>query len=98
MEDAAAGTTFTSREFNQDTARAKRAAAKGPVFIKTRGTVSHVLMTKEEFDRRLLGNGKDGAATARPRNLAEMLADPDSADIDFDVPEFKGVSKGFEFD
>ena len=29
--------TFSSREFNQDTARAKRAANLGPVFITDRG-------------------------------------------------------------
>ncbi len=30
-------TTMTSREFNQDTSRAKKAAARGPVFITDRG-------------------------------------------------------------
>lgn len=30
-------TTMTSREFNQDTSRAKRAAESGPVFITDRG-------------------------------------------------------------
>jgi hypothetical protein len=28
-------TTFTSREFNQDTSRAKKAASHGPVFKRT---------------------------------------------------------------
>jgi PHD/YefM family antitoxin component YafN of YafNO toxin-antitoxin module len=44
-------TTLSSREFNQDTARAKRAAKKGPVFITTRGEPSHVLMSIEEYRR-----------------------------------------------
>ena len=30
-------TTLSSREFNHDTGRAKRAALKGPVFITDRG-------------------------------------------------------------
>jgi hypothetical protein len=30
-------TTLTSREFNQDTSRAKKAARRGPVFITDRG-------------------------------------------------------------
>jgi prevent-host-death family protein len=66
--------TISSREFNQDTAAAKRAARKGPVFITDRGRPAHVLMTVEEY-RRLAG--------PRP-NLAELLAgDPD---IDFEPP------------
>jgi len=47
--DAMAITTFSSREFNQDAARAKRAARNGPVFITDRGRPAHVL---ENVDRR----------------------------------------------
>lgn len=42
-------TTISSREFNQDTGKAKRAARQGPVFITDRGRPSHVLLTIEEF-------------------------------------------------
>ena len=35
--------TFTSRQFNQDTSRAKRTANEGPVFITDRGKITHVL-------------------------------------------------------
>ena len=42
-------TTLTSREFNQDTAGAKKAAAEGPVVITDRGQPAHVLMTYERF-------------------------------------------------
>lgn len=84
-------TVMTSREFNQDTARAKRAAANGPVFITDRGRPSHVLMSKEDFDRL-----KDRVKTSEPPkkfiSAAEALAHPESAHIDFDVPEFKGPS------
>ncbi|HEX4032186.1 MAG TPA: hypothetical protein VHX20_17615 [Terracidiphilus sp.] len=38
-------TTLSSREFNQDVSRAKRAAKKGPVFVTDRGRPSHVLLT-----------------------------------------------------
>ena len=91
-------TTITSREFIQDKGRAKREATKGPVFITTRGAVSHVLLTKEEFDRRELSYRGNGRTAETPRNLAEMLAHPEGVDIDFEVPEFKGVFEGFEFD
>ena len=88
-------TTFSSREFNQDTARAKRAAQKGPVFITTRGQPSHVLMSIEEY-RRL---EKDNPQQKKAKSLADALADDrPEADFDFDIPEFKGVFKGFEFD
>jgi prevent-host-death family protein len=44
-------TTISSREFNQDTSRAKKAAAQGPVFITDRGTPAHVLLSIEEYQR-----------------------------------------------
>ena len=47
-------TTFSSREFNQDTGRAKKAASKGPVFITDRGRPAHVLLSIREYQR-LLG-------------------------------------------
>lgn len=71
-------TTISSREFNQDTSRAKRAATKGPVFITDRGKPSYVLMSIEEY-RRLAGN---------EMTLAEALAQTDpAADFDFDPPK-----------
>jgi prevent-host-death family protein len=81
--------TFTSREFNQDTARAKRAAEKGPVFITVRGEPSFVLLTKEEFDR-LTTEPRE--KPSKPRSLAEALAHPESAHIDFDPPKMSGFS------
>lgn len=93
------GVTVTSREFNQDTARSKRAAAKGPVFVTTRGKVSHVLMTKQEFDR-LGSSGPSQANSGKTRNSpADALADASpEGDFDFAVPEFKGRFEGAGFD
>jgi prevent-host-death family protein len=51
-------TTLSSREFNQDTGRAKKAAAEGPVFITDRGRPAHVLLSIEAY-RRLAGGGDD---------------------------------------
>lgn len=65
--------TISSREFNQDTSRAKKAAAAGPLFITDRGKPAHVLMTIEEY-RRLTGN---------EMNLLDAVLDT-SADADFD--------------
>jgi prevent-host-death family protein len=69
-------TRFTSREFNQDVSRAKRAAKKGPVFVTNRGKPSHVLLSIEEY-RKL--NGKE-------KSIVELLAMPEVGDIDFEPP------------
>jgi len=37
--------TLSSREFNQDTSGAKKAANHGPVFITDRGKPAHVLLS-----------------------------------------------------
>jgi prevent-host-death family protein len=69
-------TTVSSREFNQDTSRAKKAAAKGPVFITDRGRPAHVLLTIREYER----------MKKKQPTLAELLAMPDAEDIDFEIP------------
>ena len=48
-------TTLSSRELNQDVAKAKNAAQDGPVFITDRGRTTHVLLSFEEYQR--LSNG-----------------------------------------
>ena len=67
-------TTLSSREFNQDTSRAKKAAASGPVFITDRGTPAHVLLTIEDY-RRITGQHK---------TIVEALSMPGLSDIEFD--------------
>ena len=69
-------TTFSSREFNQDASKVKRAAANGPVFITDRGTPSHVLLTIEEYQK----------ITDKKESIVELLSMPESADIDFGEP------------
>jgi prevent-host-death family protein len=83
-------TTMSSREFNQDTARAKRAAQKGPVFITSRGRPAYVLMSIEAY-RRTEGKGM---------SLAEALAQPgDDADFEFDPPRLgNGIFKPVDLD
>lgn len=56
---------MTSREFNQDTARAKRAAERGPVYVTDRGRPSHVLLSWEAYERLLA-----------PGTLLDLLAEP----------------------
>ena len=69
-------TTLTSREFNQDTSRAKKAAAIGPVFITDRGRPAHVLLAIEEYQR----------ITNSSSNIVDLLAMPENVDIEFEPP------------
>ena len=80
----------SSREFNQGTGAAKRAAKSGPVFITDRGQPAFVLMTIETY-RALTGN--------RP-TLADLLGMKDGGDIEFDPPRWNGPARAtpFEFD
>ena len=80
----------SSREFNQGTGAAKRAAKSGPVFITDRGQPAFVLMTIETY-RTLTGN--------RP-TLADLLGMKDGGDIEFDPPRLNGPARAtpFEFD
>jgi prevent-host-death family protein len=73
-------TKLSSREFNQDTSRAKRAAKRGPVFITDRGRPSHVLLTVEDYQR----------ITGGRKSIAELLAMPEAARIEFEPPRLKG--------
>ena len=68
-------TTLTGREFNQDTARAKRAARAGPVIITDRGRPAHVLLTIEEYER-INGSGP-------PRTALYAFAGSGVPDHDF---------------
>jgi len=74
-------TTLSSREFNQDTGRAKKAAKHGPVFITDRGHPSHVLLTVEQYQK-LLGP---------PSSIIDLLAMPGVEDVDFDPPRARSL-------
>lgn len=73
-------TKLSSREFNQDVSRAKRAADEGPVIITDRGEPAYVLLRHDDY-RRLKGDGP---------TIIDMLAQPESADIEFDPPRLGG--------
>ena len=73
-------TKLSSREFNQDTSRAKRAAKQGPVVILDRGRSSHMLLTVEEYQR----------ITGGPKSITDRLAMPEAADIEFSPPRLRG--------
>lgn len=79
--------TMSSREFNQDTSGAKKAAQEGPVFITDRGRQAYVLLTFEEYQK--LGAGGS--------NIIELLSMPGVADIDVEFPPINLISKPVDF-
>jgi prevent-host-death family protein len=80
-------TTLSSREFNQDTSRAKKAASKGPVFITDRGKPAHVLLSIEEYQR----------LSGQRRNIVDALSMPGLADIDFEAPRLRDLAQPADF-
>lgn len=72
--------TFTSREFNQETSRAKKAADAGPIFITDRGRPSYFLMTIAAYER----------LAQPPGSIVDLLAMPEAVDFDFDPPRLCG--------
>lgn len=72
-------TTLSSREFNQESGGAKRAARRGPVFITDRGEPSHVLLSIEDY-RKLSGNQPD---------IAAQLSMPAAGAIGFTPPRLR---------
>jgi prevent-host-death family protein len=69
-------TKLSSREFNQDTAKAKQAAKRGPVFITDRGRPAHVLLTIEDYERLASGSA----------SIVDLLAMPGVDEVEFEAP------------
>jgi prevent-host-death family protein len=80
-------TTLSSREFNQDTSRAKKAAANGPVFITDRGKPAHVLLSIEAYER----------LTGGHKSVVDALSMPGLSDIEFDLAKCEIGLRQVEF-
>ncbi len=77
-------TKLSSREFNQDVSRAKRAADEGPVIITDRGKPAYVLL-RHEIYRHLLGTEP---------SIRELLDLPGTENIEFSPPRLaRGIFK-----
>ena len=73
-------TTVSSREFNQDSSGAKKAAAKGPVFITDRGRPAHVLLSIDDYQKLVGGQ----------HSIVELLAMPGAGEIEFEPGHAEG--------
>jgi prevent-host-death family protein len=81
-------TTLSSREFNQDTGRAKKAAVRGPVIITDRGKPAHVLLSIEEY-RRITGSR---------HNIADVLGWPAGIEnIEVEFPRAGELARPADF-
>lgn len=76
-------TTFSSRQFNQDASKAKKAAESGPVFITDRGRPAHVLLTYAAY-RKISGE---------PAKIADLLAMPGAEEIEFEAPKLHDLAQ-----
>ncbi len=77
-------TKISSREFNQDSARAKKAAKKGPVFITDRGKPAHVLLSIEDYLR----------LTGVAVNIVDELGLPAGVeDVELEIPAMRDPAK-----
>ena len=75
--------TLSSREFNQDTGKAKKASEAGPVFITDRGKPAHVLMTFSDYQR-VLGKRK---------NMCDLLGMKGAGEIEFEPAKVQGLTR-----
>ena len=81
-------TQMSSRQFNQDTSGAKKAAENGPVYITDRGRPAHVLLTFDDYEE-LVG----------PHRVLDLLAEPAGvADIEFAAPKNSDVARPAAFE
>lgn len=73
---------MSSREFNHDVGKAKRAAEDGPLVITDRGKPAFVLLKHEEYQR-LVGEEP---------NIVDLLRqDEPEADFDFEPPRLREI-------
>ena len=76
-------TTLSSRQFNQDASKAKKAAKSGPVFITDRGRPAHVLLTFDEYKNITGGRTK----------IADLLAMPGIEGIELEIPQWHDLAQ-----
>lgn len=80
--------TVSSREFNQDTGKAKRAARRGPVIITDRGRPAHVLLSIEQYE----------ALSGPPASIVDLLAMDNADRVRFTAPRVRKLTRPTELD
>ncbi|ENY1827840.1 type II toxin-antitoxin system Phd/YefM family antitoxin [Salmonella enterica] len=73
-------TFFSSREFNHETGKAKRAALQGAVFITDRGKATHVLLSIDEYQQ---------ISQQHDDSIVGALSVPGLSEIELDTPRIR---------
>lgn len=71
-----ATTSLPMQEFAEDLHKAFSAAENGPVFVTDQGTPAYVLLSDADYQRLLV----------QKRSIADLLAMPNAADVEFEAP------------
>ena len=75
---------LSSREFNQHTSRAKKAARGGPVIITERGRPAHVLLTFEDYQQLAGSKG----------SIIDRLGQPAGVeDVELEIPPLRDPAR-----
>lgn len=82
-------TSMSSREFNQGTGNAKKAAGNGPVYITDRGRPAYVLMSYDHY-RQLLDD--------QPGLVDLLSLTPGVGDVEFEIPRLHESAEPAVFD
>jgi hypothetical protein len=82
-------TSMSSREFNQGTGNAKKAACNGPVYITDRGQPAFVLMSYDHY-RQLLDD--------QPSLVDLLSLTPGIGDIEVEIPKLDDSGEPAVFD
>ncbi|WP_420435975.1 type II toxin-antitoxin system Phd/YefM family antitoxin [Candidatus Poriferisocius sp.] len=85
----AAATSMSSREFNQGTGNAKKAACSGPVYITDRGRPAFVLMSYDHYQQLL---------DDQPSLVDLLSLTPGVGDIELEFPKLDDTGKPAVFD
>ena len=80
---------FSSREFNQGTGAAKRAACEGPVYITHRGRPSHVLLSYDHYCNLI---------SDKPSIVDILGRTPGVGDVELDISRSDDPPRPFSFD
>lgn len=81
-------TKISSREFNQHTSRAKKAARGGPVIITERGRPAHVLLSFEDYQNLVGSKG----------SIIEWLGHPAGVDdVELELPPLRDPARPADF-
>ncbi len=80
-------TSVSSRQFNQDVSRIKKAAQAGPVFITDRGQPAHVLLTFDAYKQ----------LTKAPSKIADLLASPGTCWVELEMPVLLDKAQSADF-